>query len=141
MTATAHVSRVIPADAARVWKTLTSREGMKAYMLGADVETDWRVGGPIVMKGEFGGRRYEDRGEVRSFVPERRLSYTHVSSAAPEAEHLVTFELSPHEGGTEVTVTQANTDGRITEADREHRADYENNWATMLDGLRRAVTR
>ncbi|HZZ36749.1 MAG TPA: SRPBCC domain-containing protein, partial [Caulobacteraceae bacterium] len=94
MAATAQVSRVIPADAERVWKTLTSREGMKAYMLGADVDTDWKVGSPITMKGEFNGKPYEDKGEVRSFEPERRLSYTHVSSAAPDAEHLVTFELS-----------------------------------------------
>jgi len=139
MTATAQVSRVIPAEPERVWKTLTSREGMKAYMMGADVQTDWRVGSPITMKGEFNGKPYEDRGEVRSFEPERRLSYTHVSSAAPDAEHVVTFDLSPHEAGTEVTITQANTDGRVTDADREHRADYEKTWAMMLEGLRKAV--
>ena len=139
MTATAQVSRVIPADSERVWEALTSREGMKAYMLGADVRTDWRVGSPITMKGEFNGKPYEDRGEVRSFEPGRRLSYTHVSSAAPDAEHLVTFELSPHEAGTEVTVTQANADGRVTEADREHKAEYEKTWAMMLEGLRKAI--
>lgn len=139
MAATAQVSRLIPAEPERVWETLTSREGMKAYMLGADVETDWRVGSPITMRGEFNGRPYEDHGEVRSFEPVRRLSYTHRSSAAPAAEHLVTFELSPHEAGTEVTVTQANSDGAVTDADREHRDEYEKTWAMMLEGLRKAV--
>ncbi|HET6971442.1 MAG TPA: SRPBCC domain-containing protein [Phenylobacterium sp.] len=139
MTATAQASRLIPADPQSVWDTLTSREGMKAYMLGADVETDWRVGGPIVMRGEYGGKAFEDRGEVRSYEPQRRLSYTHVSGSSPGPEHLVTVELHPRDGGTEVTITQANTDGRVTDADRAHKADYEKTWAMMLEGLEKAV--
>jgi uncharacterized protein YndB with AHSA1/START domain len=140
MTATAQVSRVIPAKAEDVWKTLTTKEGMKAYMLGADVETDWKVGSPITMKGEFNGKPYEDRGEVRAFEPKKCFSYTHVSSAAPDAEHLVTVEIAPHERGTEVMITQANADGRVTDADREHKAQYEKTWAMMLEGLEKAVS-
>ena len=139
MTATAQVSRNIPAAPAKVWKTLTSREGMKAYMMGADVQTDWRVGGPITMRGEFNGKPYEDKGEVRSFEPERRLSYTHESSAAPGAEHLVTFELKPADGGTQVTVIQANLDGEVRPSDREHKAQYEKTWSAMLEGLEKAA--
>lgn len=139
MTATAQVSRVIPAKAERVWRTLTSRQGMKAYMMGADVETSWKVGSPIIMKGEFDGKPYQDQGEVRSFEPEKKLSYTHVSAAAPEAEHLVTVELLPQGDQTEVRITQANTDGRVTEADREHKAQYEKTWAMMLEDLEEAV--
>lgn len=139
MTATAQVSRLIPADSRAVWETLTSREGMKAYMLGADVETDWRVGGPIVMRGEYNGKAFEDRGEVRSYEPQRRLSYTHASGSPPGPEHLVTVELAPRDGGTEVTITQANTDGQVSAADRQHKADYEKTWAMMLEGLEKAV--
>ena len=69
MTATAQVSRTIPAKDADVWETLTSKAGMKAYMMGADVTTDWKVGSPITMKGEFNGKAFEDKGEVRSFEP------------------------------------------------------------------------
>ena len=111
MTATAQVSRVIPAKADEVWETLTSKKGMKAYMMGADVETDWKVGSPITMKGEFNGKPYEDKGEVRSFEPGKALSYTHVSSAAPDAEHLVTVELAPRGDQTEVMITQATAIG------------------------------
>ena len=139
MKATAQVSRLIPAKAQDVWETLTSRAGMKAYMMGADVQTDWKVGSPITMKGEFNGKAYEDRGEVRSFEPEKRFSYTHVSSAVPDAEHLVTFELEPKGEATEVVITQANADGRVTDADREHRAQYEKTWAMMLEGVEKAV--
>jgi uncharacterized protein YndB with AHSA1/START domain len=139
MAATAQVSRVIPAERTEVWETLTSREGMKAYMMGADVETDWSVGGPITMHGKVGGKTFEDHGEVRSFLPERRLSYTHISSAAPNATHLVTFELTPRDGGTEVTVIQENLNGRASPSDAEHRAQYEKTWAKMLEGLEKAV--
>lgn len=139
MTATAQVSRVIPAKADEVWETLTSKDGMKAYMMGADVQTDWKVGSPITMKGEFNGKSYEDKGEVRSFEPGRRFSYTHVSSAAPDTEHLVTFELAPRGDGTEVTIIQENADGRVTDADREHKAQYEKTWAAMLEGVEKAV--
>ncbi len=136
---TAEVARVIPASPEEVWKTLTSKEGMKAYMMGADVRTDWSVGGPICMTGEVNGKRFEDRGEVRSFEPGRKLSYTHVSSAAPEAEHLVTFELRPADGGTQVKVTQGHAKGGRSGADDDHKAKYEKTWATMLERLEQAV--
>lgn len=139
MTATAQVSRVIPAKAEDVWETLTSKAGMKAYMMGADVETDWKVGSPITMKGEMGGKPYEDKGEVRSFEPQKRFSYTHASSSAPDSQHLVTFELAPKGDQTEVVITQANADGRVTDADREHKAQYEKTWSAMLEGVEKAV--
>jgi hypothetical protein len=51
----------------------------------------------------------------------------------------VTFELEPSGGVTKVTITQANDDGQATEADRQHRADYEKTWAMMLEGVEKAV--
>jgi uncharacterized protein YndB with AHSA1/START domain len=130
---------VIPANEAEVWETLTSREGMKVYMMGADVEADWRVGGRIAMRGEFNGKRFEDHGEVRSFELRRRLSYTHISSAAPDQIHVVTIELTPLESGTEVKVTQAPGEGVDAEADAKNRAQYEKTWAAMLESLEKAV--
>jgi len=135
MTTQAQVSRLIPASPDRVWETLTSREGMKAYMMGADVEADWRVGGEIRMHGEYQGKPFDDRGEVRSFEPERKLAYTHESSAAPGEAHLVTFELEPKDGGTEVTVTQ----GGDKPADDKTRTLYEKTWAAMLEGVEKAA--
>ena len=139
MSATAQASRLIPATPDDVWEALTSHEGMKTYMMGADVETDWRVGGPITMRGEFKGKPFEDRGEVRSFQPTRRLSYTHASGASPDQPHLVTFELMRRPDGTRVTVTQENLDGSVRPADEQHRADYEKTWTMMLEGLEKAV--
>ena len=139
MTATAQVSRTIPAGPDKVWKTLTTKEGMKAYMMGADVETDWKVGSPITMKGEFNGHAYEDTGEVRSFEPGKRFSYTHQSGSETSPQRLVTFEVAPRDDGTEVTITQENVDGEVKPSDREHRAEHEKTWNMMLDGLEKAV--
>ena len=50
---------------------------------------------------------------------------------------MVTFELAPRDGGTEVTVIQENADGWVTPGDLEHRADYEKTWAAMLEGWTR----
>jgi uncharacterized protein YndB with AHSA1/START domain len=140
MDATAQASRVIPANEADIWETLTSREGMKAYMMGADVDAEWRIGGRIAIRGEYNGKRYEDHGEVRSFEPRRRLSYTHISSAAPDQTHVVTIELTPREAGTEVKVTQAPGEGVDPAADAKNKAQYEKTWASMLEGLEKAVT-
>ena len=139
MSATA--SRVIPAAPEDVWETLTSREGMKAYMMGADVETDWQVGHPITLRGEVGGKSFEDHGEVRSFEPAKRLSYTHESSSAPGKVHLVTFELAPVDEGdaTQVTVTQAPSEGIDPQAEEKALPQYEKTWWTMLEALDKAV--
>jgi uncharacterized protein YndB with AHSA1/START domain len=135
---TVQVSRLIPAEPDRVWKTLTSKAGMKAYMMGADVDADWRVGGKLTMRGEYQGKRFEDHGEVRSFEPERELAYTHVSGSAPGQPHLVTFRLAPRGEGTEVTVTQA-AEGGDAAADAKNQAIYEKTWAGMLEGLEKAT--
>jgi uncharacterized protein YndB with AHSA1/START domain len=137
--AQAQVSRRIDASPEKVWRTLTSKAGMKAYMMGADVDADWRVGGALTLRGEYQGRRFEDHGEVRSFEPTRKLAYTHVSGSAPDEVHLVTFELQPRGEGTEITVTQTAAEGAAEEVSDQTRALYEKTWTAMLEGLDKAA--
>ena len=135
---TAQVSKHVDAPPAEVWKALTDPAKLKRFFFGANVESGWKPGDPIRMRGEFKGKAFEDSGEVRSFEPERKLAYTHVSSADPsKTEHLVTFELAPKGDGTEVTVTQAKTGGGSE--DEKQLAEYEKNWAMMLESLEKAV--
>ena len=54
----------IAATPQRVWTALTDADEVERYMFGSRVETDWKPGSPIVWKGEYEGRRYEDKGEV-----------------------------------------------------------------------------
>ena len=53
----------------------------------------------------------------------------------PANYHVVTFDLAPQGVATLVTLSQANLTGGVTASDKTHRADYEKNWSTVLDGL------
>src|SRR5687767_4753808 len=88
----------IAATSERVWAALTDPVQIKQFMMGSQVETDWRVGSPITWKGEFEGKTYEDRGEIVAFEPGRKLAMTHFSPLSgdedtPENYHNVVFEL------------------------------------------------
>jgi uncharacterized protein YndB with AHSA1/START domain len=137
---TAQVEKSIPASAAEVWEAITTAATLKKFFFGADVETDWKVGSPIRMKGEFKGKKYEDKGDVLAVKPRERLSFSHWSAMsgqadAPENYHIVTFNLAPAGKETKVTLTQANLTGGVTPSDVAHRAEYEKNWSTVLGGL------
>jgi len=146
-TETARVTTLIDAPTEKVWSALTDPNAIAEYYLGAKVETDWTVGHPITWKGEWQGKPYEDKGQILSVDPERELSYSHWSAMsggedAPENYHLVTMRLHDAGGGqTRVTLTQSNLDGGVSDEDRQHREDYEHNWATMLEGLKQVAER
>jgi uncharacterized protein YndB with AHSA1/START domain len=141
---TAEVSRTISARPDEVWQALTTPETLKEFFFGAQVESEWRVGSPITFKGEHQGKHYEDKGEIRSFEPGRRLAYSHWSPLAgqpdaPENYHVVTWRLEPRGSGTKVTLTQANLKGGVTAQDEKMRPMFEKNWAMVLDGLAKTV--
>lgn len=134
-TYTARATTTIDAPPETVWNGLTDPDLVPQYFFGAEVETDWEVGSPIVFSGEWEGDTYEDKGEILEFVPEERLVYTHWSPLSgkpdvPENYHTVTFELSAAGDSTELTVDQDNND---SEEARDH---SETNWEVMLTNLR-----
>jgi uncharacterized protein YndB with AHSA1/START domain len=143
--ATAQVSRTIHASADEVWDALTRPEKIKQYMFGADVESDFKVGSQIRIKGEFGGKPYEDKGEVLEVRPKEKLSFSHYSPATgapdrPENYHTVTYELRPRgEAETEVVLTQANLTGGVRPSDEKMRGEYEKNWTAVLEGLEKTL--
>jgi uncharacterized protein YndB with AHSA1/START domain len=65
----------IKAPVERVWEALTNAEIVKQYFFGSNQQTDWKVGSPIKWTGEYEGKPYEDKGVVREFIPNKRLSY------------------------------------------------------------------
>ena len=134
----ARASITVAAPVEKVWDALVTPAAIKQYMFGTTVVSDWKVGRPIVWKGEWEGKAYEDRGEIRQFQPGRALQYTHSSSQAeaagrPDNAHLVTIQLSPEGNQTRVSLTQ---DNNRTE---ETRAQSEKNWNMMLSGLKKLV--
>jgi uncharacterized protein YndB with AHSA1/START domain len=128
----------IDAPPSRVWRALTDPDVIEQYMFGARVVTDWKPGSPIVWKGEYEGKAYEDKGEVLEVVPERRLKVTHFSPLGgeddvPENYHTLTYELDGSNGTTHVSLSQDNNPSQ--EAAEHSRA----NWEKMLSGLKATV--
>ena len=141
---TAEVSELIQSDPEQVWKALTDPEKIRQYYLGAEVETDWKVGSPITWRGEWQGKPYSDKGEILGFQPSRHLSYSHWSPMsgtedAVENYHQVDIDLTEVDGGTDVRLRQSNLVGGPTEGDRKSRPEFEKNWQSMLEGLRTVV--
>jgi uncharacterized protein YndB with AHSA1/START domain len=136
----ANASTTINAPSADLWQALVTPAAIKEYMFGTTVTSDWVVGSPIVWKGEWQGRAYEDKGIILQVVPERVLEYSHFSPLAgvpdvPENYHIVTVELSPDGERTRVTLSQ---DNNPTEQAREH---SEKNWGMMLAALKQFLER
>jgi len=128
----------IAASPGEVWTALTDPEQIQKYMFGSQVVTDWQPGSPIVWKGEYEGKKYEDKGEIVEVEPERRLKVTHFSPLSgqddiPENYHTVLYELERDGERTRVSLTQDNNSSE--EAAEHSRA----NWEKMLAGLKEVV--
>ena len=134
----AKASILINAPTGKVWNALVQPAAIKQYFFGTTVVSDWREGGPIIWKGEWQGKPYEDKGVILQFKPGRVLQYSHFSplSGAPDVPdnyHTVTVELSAEQNQTRVTLAQ---DKNGSEEERQHSA---RNWGMMLAALKAFV--
>jgi uncharacterized protein YndB with AHSA1/START domain len=132
-------SVTIHASRDEVWEALTDPDKVKQYMHGTEMSTDWKEGSPIVWRGEWKGRSYEDKGTVLLVEPMKTLSYTHWSPMGgsedkPENYHTVTYDLAGEDGETTLTLRQDNNPSQ-EEADKM----AQNNWQPVLDGLKETV--
>jgi uncharacterized protein YndB with AHSA1/START domain len=137
---TTEESITIGAPITRVWETLTTPELIKQWFFGVDTETDWRKGSPIVHRGEYQGRPYEDRGEILEIEPPRLLVHSHWSPVSglpdtPENHERVSWELSERDDGTELTIRESNL------ASEEARATSEQSWRLVLKNLKQFLER
>lgn len=128
----------IDAGLGRVWDALVDPKLIKKYMFGTDVVTDWQQGSPIVWKGVYEGKSYEDKGEILAIEPERLLRITHFSPLSgkedvPANYHTLTYELEKNGDKTRVALSQ---DNNASEEEAEH---SRSNWEKMLSGLKEVV--
>ncbi|MFN8414322.1 MAG: SRPBCC domain-containing protein [Anaerolineales bacterium] len=105
----------INVSASKVWESLTIPDLMKKWMSETDITilTDWKVGSPILIRGNLSGVNFENRGIVLQFEFENILRYSHLSSLSklpdrPESYSIIEFKLSPTEEQTALHVTVSN---------------------------------
>ncbi len=123
-------SITVNATAEQVWEALTNPAMVKQYLFGTEMHTTWEVGSPIVYKGEWEGKAYEDHGTVLEVEPNKKLVTSYWSIAfgpeTPENFKTVTYEITPNGDMATLTITQ---DNNKDEKEKEH---SEGNWNTVL---------
>lgn len=128
---------IIKAPIDKVWEALTNPKIVKQYFFGTNQETDWNVGSKISWTGEYEGTPYVDKGVVLEYLPNKKLSYSYLSSWSglddkPENYLLVSYEVTQTENGTELIITQSNYD----EEKAKHSSE---NWKIVVDGLKNLI--
>ena len=126
---------------AEVWHFLTTPELMNQWMMPdaeLNIITEWKVGGPIVIRGHLNGKDFENRGTVLQFEPEKALQYTHLSSISrlpdrPENRSIIDFRLKPVGDQTTLELTLSNFPN---ESILKHLTFY---WNVTLEILKRTV--
>jgi uncharacterized protein YndB with AHSA1/START domain len=137
---TASNSTTIEAPIEEVWKALTTPGVIKLWFFGVDTETDWKVGSPLVHRGEYRGKPYEDKGEIVRFDPPKQLVHTHWSDLSgkpdrPEHYQEVTWALAERDGTTELAITERNIPSE------EGKAVSDESWRMVLKNLKELLER
>ena len=130
-----NASVTIHAPIEEVWNALTTPDLIKRWFFGVDTETDWQVGSPLVHRGEWQRKPYEDKGTILRFEPPTLLVHSHWSPASglpDRREHYqeVTWSLSDRDGRTTLTVAETNLPSR------EAQAISEESWKAVLKNLK-----
>jgi uncharacterized protein YndB with AHSA1/START domain len=125
------VSRAIPAPPDRVFAAWLDPASLARWLspvghAEADVEP-W-VGGRLRVTMVGDGRRIEHTGEYRELVPHRRLVLTWQSPYTGPEPSLVTVELLPVSGGTELTLVHERLPAGGA-------ASHGGGWTRILDRL------
>lgn len=135
---TATKSIAINAKPARVWQALTDPAQVKQIMWGSEVVSDWKQGSPLIYRGVWEGKPFEDKGTILEIDPPRLLRTDYFSPLSgkpdvPENYVEVTYRLAAEAGGTKLTVTQSNI------ADEASKTRSEGNWSTVLDSIKKLI--
>ena len=130
----------INAPTSKIWEALTNPDLMKKWMSELEIEilTDWKVGNLVVIRGKLHGIKFENKGRVLQFEPEKILQYSHLSSLSrlpdkPENYSVFDFRLTPKEDLTLLTLTVSNFP---TESIFKHLAFY---WNVTLEIFKRTI--
>ncbi|HVD98499.1 MAG TPA: SRPBCC family protein [Cytophagaceae bacterium] len=128
----------INAPIEKVWDALTNPVMIKKYFFGTEAVSDWKVGSPLIFRGEWEGKAYEDKGIILELEKNKKLKYNYWSSFSgtediPENYANITYELAREGNVTIFTLTQ---DGF---KDEEQKAHSEKNWKMLMDAMKALI--
>jgi uncharacterized protein YndB with AHSA1/START domain len=128
----------IKAPVENVWHTITTPEMIKQYLYGTEAVTDWKIGSPILFRGEWNGNHYEDKGIILDLQAPQLLRHTYWSSVGgkedvPENYNTVTYLLTPENNGTLITIMQDGIDND------DSLLRMNENWTVVLRKLKEVV--
>jgi|APTNR8051073442_1049403.scaffolds.fasta_scaffold00018_144 uncharacterized protein YndB with AHSA1/START domain len=137
---------IINAPASVVWNALVNPEQTKKYMFGCEALSDWKVGSPLLWKGEYEGKEVIFvKGHIVDIQPENFLAYTAIDPNStiddtPENYLTVTYTLSSEKGQTTLTVTQGDYN-TVAEGERRYQEAYNNGegWNPILREIKKLV--
>lgn len=120
---------VIATSADKVWESLTKPEFTQKFWFGRKVESNWEIGSPVAIVTPEG--EVEAKGEVVAFEPNKKLSYTWLSSRdAAEDVSTVVFELQEMGPLTKLTIFHD------IDADKASFQQAAAGWTFILCGLK-----
>lgn len=136
----------INAPASEVWNTLVDPQQTKKYMYGCEAISDWKVGSPLLWKGNYEGKEMVFvKGTIVEITPEKLLKYTtfdpnSTMADVPENYLTVTYELETVDGETVFTVTQGDYN-RVAEGEKRYKESYNNGegWNPILVEIKKLV--
>jgi uncharacterized protein YndB with AHSA1/START domain len=135
---TSKVSTDITVPITKVWDALTKPELIKEYMFGTEAVSDWKVGSPIIFKGEWEGKSYEDKGTILAVAKPTFFQYNYWSnisgtSDSPDNYATITYVLSEQDNKTNLIITQDKIETQ------ESKEKMEQNWAAMLQTIKKML--
>jgi uncharacterized protein YndB with AHSA1/START domain len=127
-----HVIKTTPE---RAWRALTDPEFTQRYWYGTRLESDWKVGSPVLFHKPQGE---PDEGTVLVCDPPRRLSYSWEVTYEPlkgEPPSRVTFTIEPDGVGVKLTLVHDQFD----EGSTVYEAMKKGGWPGILALLKKTL--
>jgi len=137
----------INSSASKVWDVLTDPQETKKYMFGCETVSDWKVGSPLIWKMMHEGKEFIPvKGTILGIKPNHYLAYTVIDPHNPNIPDIpenyltVTYELTPENGHTKLTVTQGDY-SKVAEGEKRYKDSYNNGegWNPILVQIKKVA--
>lgn len=129
------VSVNIHANISIVWDALVNPDVIREYFFGTEAVSTWEVGEPIMFRGIWEGKSYEDKGIILKNDAEKEFQYTYWSSMSgtpddSENYATITYKVASKGKDTLLTVIQAGF------ANEEQMKHSKQNWTMVLENIK-----